>query len=126
MDEVIDPDIEAHLLYEKDRWAQNLAEELSAVFSMEIESALACARSAVLWVDEFKDRKDETQPGSRQELKELLAQTRDDARSRSTGLPRYPGGALTLKAIAASDYAFCRAFPPEERDYVKELLAERV
>lgn len=112
---------EAALLDEKEHWIQRIAEEIGQTRSIDREAAIAATRWASLWIDDFKILMDEERPTSREAIKRLVDQAWHSSLDRSEGVPRYPAGAPSLRAIIAAKDAFCLSFGPEA-NCARELL----
>lgn len=116
---------EASLLVQKEQWAQSMADLVRANRGIDSDTALASARWVCLWVDDFKALIEEKAPSGAQEVKAYIEASRASSLERSVGLPRYPGGALTVRGVIAAHDAFCLAFG-DEADEVRQLLENQL
>jgi hypothetical protein len=115
---------EADLLAQKEQWAQLMADIVTAEQGIDAKTALAAARWASVWVDDYKTLIVEQPPTSLDEVKACLETARASSLERSVGLPRYPTGVPTVRSIIAAHDVFCRAFGEEAED-IRQLLATR-
>ena len=112
---------EANLLVQKEQWAQFMADLVVAERGIDRETVLASARWACLWVDDYKDLVAEQSPSSLTEAKQHIETARTTSLERCVGIPRYPTGIPTLRAIIAAHDVFCLAFGEASED-VRKLL----
>lgn len=116
-------EVQARLLGEKEAWARQMAAIVSEARGLDPEDAIAGARWACLWVDDFKELMEEPS-NSRGEVKERLLAAYRTSLDRIDGISRYPTGAPTLRAIIAAEDVLCLAFG-DEGDDVRALLNEQ-
>jgi hypothetical protein len=114
---------EADLLVQKEQWAQTMADVVYSHMGIDRDVALASARWALLWVDDFNALVDEEEPSGTEGVKEYIEASRASSLERSVGLPRYPSGALTIRGTIAAHDVFCMAFG-DEADEVRQLLSQ--
>ncbi len=112
---------ELNLLAQKEEWIRAMATRVSEAMSLDAEIALMGARWASLWIDEFNERFGTNPPTSRDELKDLLIATQASTLERCEGVPRYPTGLPSVRAIIAAQESFCLTYEDEGQD-VRELF----
>ena len=115
---------QASLLTEKELWAQQMAGIVAEARGLDLGVAIAAARWACLWIDDYKELMEKEPPSSREEVKERLLAAYRTSLDRVGGIPRYPAGAPALRAIIAAQDVLCLAFG-DEADDVRVLLSEQ-
>jgi hypothetical protein len=116
---------ESRLLAEKEDWIRYAAEIVSKRSNIELGIALPCARWASIWMDSFKEKLEEKQPSTIEDIKEILLESRTSSLAQSESVPRYPSGVPALKSIVAAEGAFLLASNPEDTELLIDLLSTR-
>jgi hypothetical protein len=104
-------------LRQKEEWAQSVAPTLLIDGRLTLEEALAVARWASLWMDDFTGRMTKLAPCSEEVVLDALRESWSDSFARAEGVPRYPSGAPTLRACTSVNHAFCLAANDQFDEY---------
>ncbi len=113
---------ETKRLTDKEQWIQQCAVLIVESRGFDVDTALAASRWASIWMDEFNTRLSETLPVVKDVLVRILRESKQEALNKCESVPRYPTGVPTLKAIIASEDAFCMGFG-EEAEAIRGLLS---
>jgi len=110
-------------LRQKEEWVQSVAPTLLIDGRLTLDEAVAVARWASLWMDDFTRRMVELAPCSEDVVIDALRESWSDSFARAEGVPRYPSGMPTLRACSSVNQAFCLA-ANDQFDEFWELVAK--
>lgn len=80
-------------------------------------------RWGCMWIEECKKWiESHGQPASKEAARKAINESLSNSAAQLPGIPRYPSGAPSLRAVMAARNTFILAFPPEERNAIEQLL----
>jgi hypothetical protein len=103
-------DSEVDQLVENEKWAQNVASVIHAEKGIDLRTALAGARWAAIWYEDFRRLAETQTPSTISEVRLTVITAKRTSLDRCQAVPRCSFGEPTLIAISAADEAFCIAF----------------
>lgn len=118
----MDIDQEAALLAEKEEWCRQTAAAIRDFRGLDYPTALAAARWASMWLDDFKIRLQESPPRDADDIRAAMKAAEASSLLRADGIPRYPSGVPAIRVIIAVRDAFVSAFDEQERANVRQII----
>ena len=113
---------EVDQLTENEKWAQNVANVIHTEKGIDLRTALAGARWASIWYEDFRKSAETQPPSTISEVKLTVITAKRTSLKRCQAVPRCSFGEPTLSTISAANEAFCLAFGCVGEE-VRELLS---